>query len=102
MERFKGVPRRFKAATYGQAVGLRVAVAQLASNEDIPTAERPALAGRRVRLAMREASEQGARVVLFHEGALAYPHKRRISSLPGAVAPADWSLVDWDALRDEV
>lgn len=83
-------------------MGLRVAVAQLSSDDEVPTAERLAEAGSRVRLAMREAAERDARLVLFHEGALTYPHKRKISSTPGRVGPSDWSLVDWAALRGEV
>lgn len=83
-------------------MSLAVAVVQLPSNDEVPTAERLSEAGRRVQDAMCEAAQRGARLALFHEGALTYPGKRAISSVPGAVGPSDWSLVDWPALRNEL
>lgn len=84
------------------AAPLRVAVAQFEVDGDVPTAEVLAASGARVRAAMAEGAGAGARLVVFPEGTVTFPHKRRISSLAPELGEADWSKVDWPALRTEL
>ncbi|WP_079171320.1 carbon-nitrogen hydrolase family protein [Streptomyces sp. CC53] len=84
------------------ARNLRLAVAQSTVPED-PT-DRGALraAGQEIRALMAEASEAGARLVQFCEGALTYPSKHVMAAgLDGKLVPADWSRAAWDVLREE-
>lgn len=64
--------------------------------------------GAEIRALVRRASEAGARLVQFTEGALVYPDKRVMSSGrpgglggPGELLEADWGRAAWDALREE-
>ncbi|ACU69542.1 Nitrilase/cyanide hydratase and apolipoprotein N- acyltransferase [Catenulispora acidiphila DSM 44928] len=81
---------------------IRVAVAQTTLVEDPRDAGRLRAAGEQVRKLMREAARDGARLVLFPEGAMCAPNKRIVSSLPDEVGPADWSRFAWDVLREEL
>lgn len=67
----------------------RVALVQCEVSDGVPTPSTLAAAGDRVRAAMTSAAADGARVVVFPEGTLAYPHKRLLS---------DWSVVPWPAV----
>jgi predicted amidohydrolase len=80
---------------------LRLAVAQSTVPED-PTDPRTLLAGgAEIRGLMREASEAGARLVQFPEGAITYPSKYVMSAGgPGPLRESDWDKVDWHALRE--
>ncbi|MGD1220532.1 nitrilase-related carbon-nitrogen hydrolase [Streptomyces krungchingensis] len=81
---------------------LRLAVAQSTVPED-PT-DRGALraAGQEIRALMVEASEAGARLVQFPEGAITYPSKYVMAAgLTGELVPADWSRAAWDVMREE-
>ncbi len=68
-------------------------------SSEVPTAEVLALAGERVRVEMAAAAAAGARVVQFPEGDS--PSKRRMSAPGSEVGEADWSRVDWAALRHD-
>jgi predicted amidohydrolase len=83
-------------------MSMRVAVAAVPGCDEIPTRSNVERAGESVHAAMHEAAAQGARVIVFHEGALSYPHKRKISQVAEEVGPADWARADWDALEDQV
>jgi predicted amidohydrolase len=59
--------------------------------------------GREIRDLMRAAATGSARLLLFTEGALSgYPQQQLISSETGKVAEADWSLLAWDVLAQEL
>jgi predicted amidohydrolase len=78
----------------------RIAVAQSTGSQD-PADIRAN--GVHVRELMREAHRQGARLVLFPEGALSsYPDKHLISGVGPELGEADWTKVDWEVLRDEL
>jgi predicted amidohydrolase len=81
---------------------VRIAVAQFEVNGDVPTADVLAASGARVRRVMAEAAAAAARLVVFPEGTVSFPHKRRISSCAPDLGEADWTKVDWPALRDEL
>lgn len=81
---------------------LRLALSQFPACNEIPTAEVLAMCGARIREDMRTAAAAGARLVQFPEGTLTYPHKRVISSRSPELAEADWTKVDWPALRAEL
>lgn len=86
----------------GQAEALRLAVAQLELNREVPTAESLAAAGARVRDAIQAAARASARMIQFPEGTLAFPHKRLISRRAPELDESDWAKVDWTALRSEL
>jgi predicted amidohydrolase len=81
---------------------LRLAVARTTPRQDPRDAELLRDSGREIRRLMRDAYAAGARLVLFPEGATCSPHKRIVSADPNRVGPADWGLVDWDVLREEL
>jgi predicted amidohydrolase len=81
---------------------LRLAVAQTEVSGDVPTSEVIAAAGIRVRSQMAQAAQAEARIVQFPEGTLSYPSKKLISTDCPQVGEADWTKLDWDALRDEL
>lgn len=81
---------------------VRLGVAQIDVSTEVPTAERLAAAGLRIRTAMAEARAVGARIVQFPEGTLSYPSKRLISSRAPEIAESDWTLLDWPALHREL
>jgi len=72
-----------------------------------PTGEEIRANGCSIRHLMRQSRAQGARVMLFPEGALSgYPCKTLMSAHhPEAtpqIGPADWRKVDWPVLQDEL
>ncbi|MBG6092795.1 carbon-nitrogen hydrolase family protein [Actinomadura viridis] len=81
---------------------LRLAVAQSTVPEDPTDSESLRASSEEIRTLMRAASDAGARLVQFPEGAITYPSKHVLSSGPhGTLAASDWSRVDWDVLRAE-
>lgn len=83
-------------------MSIRIAVAQLEGNSDVPTAEVLAESASKVRSAMATAANAAARLVLFHEGALTYPHKRVMSHDPSTVGASQWERADWAAIKREL
>lgn len=81
---------------------LRLAVAQTEVSGEVPNEELLSAAGGRIRSQIVEAAKAGARLVQFPEGTLAYRHKRLISSASPDLSEADWTKVDWPALRREL
>ncbi|HET6295076.1 MAG TPA: carbon-nitrogen hydrolase family protein [Kribbella sp.] len=81
---------------------LRIAVAQSTGSQDPSEAEIRAN-GKHVRELMRQAHDQGARLILFPEGALSgYPSKHLMSRTSPEAGPADWDKADWLVLRAEL
>ena len=85
-----------------EPTSLRVAAVQCDVSGEVPTAGVLVDAGERVRAAMAAAAAGGARLVVFPEGTLTYPHKRRISRTAPELGEADWTLVDWAELRRQL
>lgn len=84
------------------AVMVRIAVAQGVGTQNFDSAS-ITQQGWVVRELMRAAAAGSARLLLFTEGALSgYPQQRLISSAPGRVAEADWGLLAWDVLAEEL
>lgn len=89
-------------ATVPETKQLRLAVAATNPTHDLTAAGLRA-AGARIRDLMREARASGARIVHFTESATGIPHKRAMSSTgPDEIGPADWTRLDWAALREEL
>lgn len=81
---------------------LRIAINALPVGPGLPT-EAPLVAqATRIVSAMEASAAGGARVALFTEGALASPHKRSMSGAAPEVAEADWTKLDWAALRAQL
>ncbi|WP_327373070.1 hypothetical protein OG393_03515 [Streptomyces sp. NBC_01216] len=81
---------------------LRLAVAQSTVPEDPTDQGALRAAGQEIRALMVEASEAGARLVQFPEGAITYPSKHVMAAGPtGELLPADWSRAAWDVMREE-
>lgn len=81
---------------------LRLAVAQTFVPEDPADPAAIRKSGAAARTLMRAAREAGAGLVQFPEGTLIYPGKRLMSSTgPDRIGAADWSRLDWGALREE-
>jgi len=81
---------------------LRLAVAQSTVQEDPAGQEALRAAGQEIRALMIEASEAGARLVQFPEGAITYPSKQVMAAGPtGELVPADWSRAAWHVMREE-
>ena len=81
---------------------LRLATARTTLRQDPRDADLLRDSGQEIRRLMRDAYAAGARLVVFPEGAICSPHKRVMSTDPNQVGPADWGLVDWAVLRDEL
>jgi predicted amidohydrolase len=82
---------------------VRLATAQVVVREDPGDSGQLRQSGRDVRELMRQASQAGARIIHFPEGASCSPHKRIMSAAgPAEVGPADWNRADWPALREEL
>jgi predicted amidohydrolase len=81
---------------------IRIATAAVPGCDEVPTRANVERATQLVRSAMQEAAARGARLVVFHEGALSYPHKRKISERPDEVGPADWGRADWSAIEQQL
>jgi predicted amidohydrolase len=96
----------YTAARHHLAGGPRsmtVAAAQLPLLPDPGDASQIRASGTAVRALMRQASDRGARLVHFPEGALTTPGKRIMSSTgPDDIGPADWDRADWPGLAREL
>jgi predicted amidohydrolase len=94
---------RQQGAEMPEPAPLRLATAQVTNREDPADRDQLRESGREVRALMRRASQAGARVIHFQEGATCSPHKRIMSAVgPAEVGPADWDRADWPAIRQEV
>jgi predicted amidohydrolase len=82
---------------------IRLAVAQTTLREDPRDRNEIREGGREIRRLMREAHEEGARVVHFPEGVTCAPNKRIMSiDGPESVGPSDWNRFEWDVLHEEL
>ncbi|WP_340375637.1 carbon-nitrogen hydrolase family protein [Streptomyces sp. SS7] len=82
---------------------VRLAVTQTPVHEDPRDVDALRESGRQVRALMREASDRGARIVHFPEGAICFPNKLVMSvDGPDAVGPADWDRCQWPVLQAEL
>lgn len=81
---------------------LRVAVAQTDQREDPRDTGLLRAAGAEIRALIDQAAGCDARLLHLPEGALCFPHKRVMSSLPDRVGPADWSRVAWEVYAEEL
>lgn len=86
----------------GQRPTLRLAVAQTNQREDPTDPDLLRASGAELRDLIVRARQAGARLVHFPEGALSFPHKRVMSSVPDEVGPADWSRLDWQTYAEEL
>ncbi len=81
---------------------LRVAIKPLHLGHHQPTAPRIAQQGSEIIKAIGEAARAECRLVVFSEGSLISPHKRVVSRSAPELDEADWSKVDWSALREQL
>ncbi|MFC1401851.1 MULTISPECIES: carbon-nitrogen hydrolase family protein [Streptacidiphilus] len=82
---------------------VRLAVAQTPAREDSRDIDALRESGRQVRDLMRQARDQGARIVQFPEGAICFPSKRIMSATgPDPVGPADWDRYPWLVAQAEL
>jgi predicted amidohydrolase len=82
---------------------MRIAVAQSVVRGDPGDRDQLAQSGRDLRRLMRDASEEGARLIHFGEGATCWPDKHLLSvDGPETVGASDWGRVDWDGLHEEL
>ncbi|SDT40196.1 Predicted amidohydrolase [Microlunatus soli] len=95
-------PTHQPQADGAEPVRLRLAVAQTEQREDPTDPELLRASGAQLRELITRAHTAGARLVQCPEGALSFPHKRVMSSIPDEVGPAEWSRVDWAAYADEL
>lgn len=85
-----------QGAEMPEASPLRLATAQVTISEDPRDQARLRQSGQEVQELMRQASQAGARVIHFPEGATCSPHKRIMSVAgPAEVGPADWERAGW-------
>ena len=108
-ESYAAALRQVRPARQGETVPelnlVRLATAQIVVRDDPRDSGQLRQSGHDVRDLMRQARRAGARIIHFPEGATCSPHKR-IMSVTGptevGAAPADWSRVDWQVLRQEL
>ena len=81
---------------------LRIALNVLPVGPGRPTAEPLAAQADVIIGAIARAAAGGARVALFSEGAVTSPHKRSMSRSSPEIDEADWSKVEWPALRRQL
>lgn len=80
-----------------------LAVAQMTVRSDPRDAAEFRESGQEMRHLMRQAHNAGAKLVHFPEGATCFPNKRILSATgPEELGPADWTRLEWPALRDEL
>ena len=86
-----------------QASSVRLAVAQTTLYNDPGNIAGLRAGGLEMRRLMRQASDAGARLVHFPEGATCSPNKRIMSaSGPEKIGPPDWDRFEWAVLREEL
>jgi predicted amidohydrolase len=81
---------------------LKVALNAMAVGPWLPTAASLAAQGDRIIERVAESARGEARLALFAEGALVSPHKRQMSRSAPELDEADWSKVEWEALRTQL
>ena len=84
----------------GDGPSLRVAVAHVLVTPDVPDAAAIGAARDRILAGIEQAAGDGARLVLFPEGTLAYPSKRLLSRTAPELGEADWTRADWSAMAE--
>ncbi len=86
----------------GAVTRVRVAIAQGVGGQS-PDGPSIRAHGAAIRRLMSKAAADGARLILFTEGALSsYPQKQLMSSDPTRLAESDWSRADWAVLAAEL
>ena len=106
-ESYAAALRHVRSARQGETMPdpVRLATAQMAVRDDPRDSGQLRQSGHDVRDLMRQARRAGVRIIHFPEGATCSPHKR-IMSVTGpaevGAAPADWTRVDWQVLRQEL
>jgi predicted amidohydrolase len=86
-----------------KANSLRLAVAQTTLYNNPGSIDELHRSGAEMRRLMRQASDAGARLVHFPEGATCSPNKRIMSTTgPREIGRSDWSRVQWMVLREEL
>lgn len=93
-------PKPMTAEPSRQSVA--VAIHTLEADWSLPTAAGLSARRQRIEEMLAEASAAGARLVVFPEGAFGSPGKGVISRSAPTVDEADWSKLDWSALRAEL
>jgi predicted amidohydrolase len=84
-------------------VSLRIAVAQSTVRVDPTDADGLRASAAEVRGLMKEAANNGARLVHFTEGALCFPDKVLMSELgPVEIGSSDWRKAEWAVLQSEL
>ena len=82
---------------------MRLAVVQSILRQDPRRGDELRESGRDIRRFMRQAHEQGARLVHFPEGMTCSPHKLALSvDGPEKVGPSDWDRFPWTSLQEEL
>jgi predicted amidohydrolase len=99
--------RHFRPTPTGDVVpeikSVRLAVVQSIVRGDPRIVAELRESGSDVRRLMRQARDEGARIVHFTEGATCFPQKRVMSiDGPEKVGPADWDRFEWGVLREEL
>ena len=80
----------------------RVALHALRVGPWLPTAEALEAQADLIVGAIERSASRGARIAIFPENAMASPHKRHVSRSAPEIDEADWTKVDWDALRAQL
>jgi predicted amidohydrolase len=106
-ESYSAALRHVRPAQQGDTVPetnpIRLATAQVVVRDDPRDSAQLRQSGHDIRELMRQAQRSGARIIHFPEGATCSPNKRIMSGTgPAEVGPADWSLPDWEVLRQEL
>jgi predicted amidohydrolase len=84
-------------------IHFRLAVAQTTLRGDPSQPDELRDSGAEIRRLMRQAHDDGARLVHFAEGATTWPDKRLLSSTgPDDIGPADWDRLRWNVLAAEL
>ena len=82
---------------------IRLAVVQCILRQDPRQGDELRESGRDVRRFMRQAHDEGARLVHFPEGMTCSPHKLALSvDGPEKVGPSDWDRFPWTILQEEL
>ena len=80
----------------------RLALHALPVGPWLPTADALEAQGDLLVEAIGRSAQSAAQIVVFPENALASPHKRHISRSAPEIDEADWTKVDWTALRGQL
>lgn len=86
-----------------KATALRIAVCQTGYRDDPSDEQALRTGGEEIRMLMRRAKGEGARLAHFPEGALVAPNKRVMSSLGRRdIGPSDWTRCRFDVIAEEL